>query len=153
MYDVLLVSAVGVLDTDGLMNLVCYHSSQNVMNFQYFQPVFRLMNWNVQQNDYWFARNCIRPIDVADELDLFALRAAAAAVGRIKYPKKYLMNPRKIAVQPERIAIGIDLVIVAVETMMMMRMIRDQMKKQKSKNSITNKNRTNKQKKKSKFIR
>lgn len=65
--------------------------------------------------------------------------AAAVAAGRTKYPKKCPMNPKRIAVQPERIVFEIDLVFVAAGMMMMMtmRMIRDQMKKQKLKNSVT----------------
>lgn len=47
------------------------------------------------------------------------------------------MNPKRIAELPERIVFGIDRVFVAAEMMIMMRMIRDQMKKQKSKNSVT----------------
>lgn len=50
------------------------------------------------------------------------------------------MNPKRIDALPERIVFGIDLVFVAAEmTIMMMRMIRDQMKKQKLKNSVTKK--------------
>lgn len=50
------------------------------------------------------------------------------------------MNPKRTAALPEPTVSGIGLVSVAAEmTMMMMRMIRDQMKKLKSKNSVTQK--------------
>lgn len=75
----LLGLAADVLDTEGLMNLVCYRSSQSAMNFLYFQPMFRLMNWNVRQIDCWFERNCNRSIVVMDVLGLFALAVAAVA--------------------------------------------------------------------------
>lgn len=78
-----------------------------------------------------------------DEWDYFARAAALVAdddavvvvvvVARIKYPKKCPMNLRKIAV-PERTAVGIDLVFVVVMKMM----IKDQMKKLNSKNSVRN---------------
>lgn len=141
-------AAADALDTEVTMSLVCYRSSRNATNCPYFPPMFRLMNWNVRQIDCWFVRNCIRSTVGWGELDLFALVIAAAEPadaaggggggdGRIKYLKICLMNPKKIAGRPERIAIGIDRGSVAAEMMTMRRMIRDQMKKQKSKNSIT----------------
>lgn len=81
MYDVLLFELDVVLGTEGLMNLVCYHSNRNATNFLYFQPMFRLMNWN-RQIDCCFERNCNRSTAVMDELDLFGpMVAAAAAAG------------------------------------------------------------------------
>lgn len=147
MCDVLLELAVDELDTEGPMNLVYCRSSQSATNFLCFQPKFRLTNWN-RQIDCWFDRNYNRSTVVLDEWNLFALMAAVVA-GRTKYPKKGLMNPKRIAALPERTVIGIGLVFVAAEMMMMMmmRMIRDQMKKQKSKNSITQKEYKKKQQK------
>lgn len=136
--------AVDELDTEGLMNLVYYRSSQSATNFLYFQPMCRWMNWN-RQIDCYFDRNCNRSTVVMDELDLLALMVAAAvAAGRTKYPKKDLMNPKRIVALPERTVLGTGPVSVAAAMMMMKRMIRDQMKKQKSKNSVTQKEKTTK---------
>lgn len=136
----LLELAVDELGTEGLMNLVYYRSSQSATNFLYFQPMCRLMNWN-RQIDCCSGRNYSRSTVEMDELDLLALMVAAAvAAGRTKYPRKDLMNPKRIDALPGRTVIGIGPVSVAAAMMMMMRrMIRDQMKKQKSKNSVTRK--------------
>lgn len=144
MNDAFLELAVDELGTEGLMNLVYYRSSQNATNFLYFQPMFRSMNWN-RRIDCCFDRNCSRSFVVANELDLLALTVAGAVVaGRTKYPKKDLMNPKRIDALPERTVFETGPVCVAAAMMMMkkMRMIRDQMKKQKSKNSVTRKRNT-----------
>lgn len=82
-------------NTEVPTNLVCCRSIRNVTNCLYFQSMFRSMNWNVQQID-WFVRNCNRSVAVIDAIGWFALAdagVAAVAVARIKDPKKCLMNP------------------------------------------------------------
>lgn len=74
----LLELAADELGTEGLMNLVCYRSSQSATNCLYFQPMYRWMNWN-RRTDCCSDRNCSRSVVAMDESDLFALTAAAAA--------------------------------------------------------------------------
>lgn len=121
------------VNTEGLTNWVCCRLNQNVMNFLYFLLMFRLTNWNVQQIDL-IVENYKRSIDGVDVIDLIALAAVAVAAGQILYPKRYPMNPQKI-VAIGMFAAGIGLVLVAV----MMKMIKDQMKKLNSKNSVETK--------------
>lgn len=44
---------VADVNTEVPTNLVCYRLIRNVTNCPYFQSMFHLMNWNVQQID-WF---------------------------------------------------------------------------------------------------